>query len=427
MADPGAEPTPPPPVGEAGRSATRRLGTDWAIWLVLRLVALAIIIGWIPWPELVNDLTIYGTWVTDSLGFGRFPTDEMWQYPPLAGPVFVAGAWLPGQRLGFALLFLAFDAAIMAMLARQAGRTGLAGGTRLWALLPLIVGPLILARFDVVPTAFAVAAVLAAAHPAASGGLAATGAWLKIWPLLVLAAVRRRDLPRAALGVLGASAVIAGVLAVTTEDPMSFLAGQRDRGLQIESLAAWPFLVARALGAPVEVIYRYGAHEVEATGVDLVARGATLATLVLLALVAVQRLRGALETLSGADVALATVLFSVATSRVFSGQYFIWLLALAAVCLADPGSRMRRTIWLLIAAGLATHLVYPWLYSALLDGSPIAVVAQTVRVGLTLAATGTALVVVARPGHAHASGSPPSSISRSRSADRSQPHDDSTH
>lgn len=424
MADPREQPTPLPADRPA---AARRRWTDWAIWLVLRLVALAIIIGWIPWPELVNDLTIYGTWVTDTLQFGRFPTDEMWQYPPLAGPVFVAGAWLPGQRLGFALLFLAFDAAIMAMLARQAGRSGLSAGTRLWALLPVIVGPLLLARFDVVPTAFAVAAVLAAARPAASGVLAAIGAWLKVWPLLVLAAVRRPDLPRAALGALGASAVIAGVLAVSTEEPMSFLTGQRDRGLQIESLAAWPFLVARALGAPVEVVYRYGAHEVEAAGVDLVARGATLATLLLLALVAIQRLRGALEPLPGADVALATVLFSVATSRVFSGQYFIWLLALAAVCLADPVTRMRRTIWLLIAAGLATHLVYPWLYSALLAGSPIAVLVQTVRVGLTLAATGTALVVLVHPGRAHTSGSPPSSISRNRSAERSQPHDDSTH
>ena len=424
MADPREQPTPLPADRPA---AARRRWTDWAIWLVLRLVALAIIIGWIPWPELVNDLTIYGTWVTDTLQFGRFPTDEMWQYPPLAGPVFVAGAWLPGQRLGFALLFLAFDAAIMAMLARQAGRSGLSAGARLWALLPVIVGPLLLARFDVVPTAFAVAAVLAAARPAASGVLAAIGAWLKVWPLLVLAAVRRPDLPRAALGALGASAVIAGVLAVSTEEPMSFLTGQRDRGLQIESLAAWPFLVARALGAPVEVVYRYGAHEVEAAGVDLVARGATLATLLLLALVAIQRLRGALEPLPGADVALATVLFSVATSRVFSGQYFIWLLALAAVCLADPVTRMRRTIWLLIAAGLATHLVYPWLYSALLAGSPIAVLVQTVRVGLTLAATGTALVVLVHPGRAHTSGSPPSSISRNRSAERSQPHDDSTH
>ena len=207
----------------------------------------------------------------ESLQHGRFPTDDMWQYPPLAGPVFVLGAWLPGERLGFVTLFLGFDAAIMAMLTHQARRSGLGGGTRLWALLPLIVGPLLLARFDVVPTAFAVAAVLLAARPLASGALAATGAWLKVWPVLVLAALRRRDLPRGVAGALVASAVIAGVLVVATVDPLSFLGGQRDRGLQIESLAAWPFLVARLAGAPVEVVYRYGAHEIDAAGVDAVA------------------------------------------------------------------------------------------------------------------------------------------------------------
>jgi hypothetical protein len=413
-----------------------RTWTDWATWLVLRLALVGIIVGLIPWPEQVNDLTIYATWVQGSLQHGRFPTDDMWQYPPLAGPVFLVGAWLPGERLGFVTLFLGFDAAIMAMLTHQARRTGLAGGTRLWALLPLIVGPLLLARFDVVPTAFAVAAVLVAARPLASGALAATGTWLKVWPVLVLAALRRRDLPRGVVGALAATVVIAGVLVVTTVGPMSFLGGQRDRGLQIESLAAWPFLVARLAGAPVEVVYRYGAHEIDAAGVDAVARSVVVLTLILLGVVAVQRLRGMLDAVSGADVALATVLFTVATSRVFSGQYFIWLLALAAVTLGDPDSRMRRTTVLLIAAGLATQLVYPWLYSALLDGNPVAVAVQTVRVGLTIAATWCALVVLLRAGRpaaqemgsgpSSASGSPPSSITRNRSAEWSQPHDDST-
>jgi hypothetical protein len=418
-------------------SRGRGILTDWAIWLVLRLGLVAIIVGLIPWPEQVNDLTIYATWAADSLQFGRFPTDDMWQYPPLAGPVFLLGAWLPGDRIGFVSLFLGFDAAIMAMLIAQSRRTGLGGGSRLWALLPLIVGPLLLARFDVVPTAFAVAGVLMATRPVASGALAATGAWLKAWPVLVLAALRRRDLPRGVAGLLAASLVIAGVLAVTTVDPLSFLGGQRDRGLQIESLAAWPFLVARVAGAPVEVVYRYGAHEVDASGVDAVAGGVVLLTLVLLGVVAVQRLRGVLDQVPGADVALATVLFTVATSRVFSGQYFIWLLALAAVTLGDPSSRMRRTTLLLIGAGLATQVVYPWLYTALLDGNPVAVAVQTVRVGLTVAATLTALGVILRPGRAaaqagravpsSASGSPPSSITRNRSAEWSQPHDDSTH
>ncbi|MGB7979493.1 MAG: hypothetical protein WCF36_01730 [Candidatus Nanopelagicales bacterium] len=375
--------------GRAQRSAVH-----WAIWGGLRLLLVAIITGAIAWPEQVNDLNIYADWVRDSLGSGRFPTDQMWQYPPLVGPLFLLGGWLPGERIGFVVLFLAFDALIMAMASVQASRTQRYGGVRLWALLPLLVGPLLLARFDVVPTAFAVAAVLLAGRPALSGALAITGGWLKAWPVLVLAALRRSALPRAAAGALAASVLIAVALTATMTDPWSFLTGQRDRGLQIESVAAWPFLVGRALGAPVEVVYRYGAHEVDAAWVGLVASGATVSTAVLLGIVAVQRLRGALEQIPGADVALAAVLFSVVGSRVFSGQYFIWLLGLATVCLGDPGTRMWRTVALLIGAGAATQLIYPWLYTALLEGNPVAVLVQTIRVGLTLAAAGTALAVL---------------------------------
>jgi hypothetical protein len=368
---------------------------DWLVWAVLRLGLLAIVLGWVPWPEQVNDLAIYQRWAEGPLAEGVYPTDPMWQYPPLAGPVFRLGSWLPGDRLGFALLFLACDAAIMGLLAWQAAGSGRTGGRTLWAWAPLITGPLLLARFDVVPTLLALAAVLvAAARPTASGALAATGAWLKAWPILVLAGVRRRDLPLAAIGALAASGVIVVALLVGTEQPFGFLAGQAERGLQIESVAALPFLVARAFGADVEVVYQYGAHEVVAIGVPLVARSCLVATLVLAGVVAVQRLRGALEHHAAADVALAAVLFTVVTSRVFSTQYFIWLLALAAACLGSPGTRMRRGVVLVVASGAASQLVYPWLYTALLEGSPWALVVQSVRVGLAIAAAVVALGVL---------------------------------
>ena len=395
-----------PPATAHSHLPARRVWVDWVTWSLLRIALIGIIAGTIPWPEQVNDLNIYADWAAESLRFGRFPTDEMWQYPPLAGPVMLAGAALPGERLGFVTLFLAFDALIMVMLTIQARRTGLAGGMRLWALLPLLVGPLVLARFDVVPTALAVAAVLMTARPGLSGALAGIGAWLKVWPVLVLLALTRRALLRGIAGALAASVAIVLILLAATTDPLSFMSGQRNRGLQIESLPAWPFLVSRALGAPVEVVYRFGAHEVQASGVEIMASVAPAITLVLLAVVAIQRLRGALEGMSGADVALAAVLFTVATSRVFSGQYFIWLLGLAAVSLGDPRSRMRRTTTLLVAAAAATHVVYPWLYSALLDGHPAAVLAQSLRVVLTIAATVTALQLIMRPrGRADARGS----------------------
>lgn len=373
---------------------------DWLIWAILRAGLVAIILGWVRWPEQVNDLAIYAEWASADLSRGEFPSDVRWQYPPLAGPVLALGWMLPGERLGYVLLFLAFDALLMAMLARQGSRTGSGAGHRLWALAPIVTGPLLLARFDIVPTVLAVAAVLAAYRPLASGALAAVGAWIKVWPVLALAGLRRRELPRGILGAAAASAVVAAVLVVTTQDPLSFVSGQAERGLQVESTAALPFLLARALGADVAIVYQYGAHEVVAPGTAAAAGIAVAGTAALLGLVAVQRLRGVLDPLSAADVTLAAVLFTVVTSRVFSGQYLVWLLGLSAVCLGSASTRMRTCIALTVAGGLAAHLVYPWLYSALLDGHPAALVVQTVRVVLIVAAAVVAAGVLLRPSDA---------------------------
>ncbi len=410
--------------GPRRRPGSRR--SDWWLWVGTRLLLVAIILDWIPWAEQVNDLRIYDDWATGALAEGRFPTDQMWQYPPLAAPILLLGSLLPGQRLGFVLVFLVFDVAVMAMVAaRSRGPVG-ASGRRLWALVPVVVGPLLLARFDVVPTALAVAALVMVGRPAASGALAALGALVKVWPALVVAGLPRRHLPRAVGGAVATSALALAVLGLVMDDPLSFLSGQRDRGLQIESVAALPYLVAGMLGSPVSVVYRFGAHEVEAPGAQVVAAACTLASVGLLALVAVRRLRGRLEHLPAADVALVAVLFSVVTSRVFSGQYFIWLLGLGALALTDPATRVRPTIRLLVAAGIATHLVYPWLYTALLDLSPLAVLVQAIRVALTVAAAASALRLMLAP-PPQASGSRPSSMALRRSAERSHPQDDSTH
>lgn len=369
---------------------------DWLAWGATRLFLLGIVAGVIPWAEQVNDLDIYRDWVVGSLASGRFPTDQMWQYPPLAGPVFVLAEAMPGGRVGFALLFASFDAAIMGMLTAQANRTGRGAGRRLWAWVPLVTGPLLLARFDVVPTALAVAAVLTTARPARSAALAMIGAWLKVWPVLMLAGVARKDLPRAAVAALATSAVILAAMFAFAEQPLSFLSGQAGRGLQIEAVGSLPFLLYRMAGGELAVAYQFGAHELVGRGVAAVASGLAVSSLLVLVLLAVARLAGWLESVAAADVALAAVLFSVLTSRVFSGQYFIWLLGLGAVCLGDPRSRMGRAVGLLGISGLASHLVYPWLYSALLDGRPVAVIVQTIRVVALLAAAVVALRVLLR-------------------------------
>ena len=90
-------------------------------WLLPTLVfgltrawLLAIPVGLIPYlggTLVINDVTLYEQWA-QILQSGRFPVgDEMWQYPPLVGPLFALGALIPPDpRLGLMLLMLAFDA-----------------------------------------------------------------------------------------------------------------------------------------------------------------------------------------------------------------------------------------------------------------------------------------------------------------------------
>lgn len=370
---------------------------DWLLWVLTRAV-LVVIITWGVHPQdrARDDLAVYARWAAGALQHDRLPTDDMWQYPPLAGPVLWLGAAMPGGRVGFELLFLLVDAVVMAMVCGHARRTALGTGRRLWALLPLLGGSLLLARFDVVPTAFAVAALLLASRPVASGALAAVGAWVKVWPVLVLAGLRRRDLPRGVLGALTAGTALAVVIVGTLRDSMSFVGAQRGRGLQVESPAAWPFLLARQLGVPLRIRLQYGADELVGPGVAPVARLLPLLTLGLLAVVAVQRLRGRLEGFAPADVALAAVLFSIVSSRVFSPQYYVWVLGLAAVALGDPHTRMRRTIALVVGSSVVAQVVYPFLYAGLEGRSVPALVIHTVRLGLMLAATVTAARVLLR-------------------------------
>jgi len=384
--------------GLRAHNGDRSAVLDWLLWAGYRAVGAAIVLGKLPWPQwAISDIDIYTHWATDSLAMGRFPNDVAWQYPPLAGPLLLLGEKLPGGWGGYVLLFLAFDAAIMFMVSRHARDVGDGSGRRLWALLPVVVGlPLLFSRFDVVPTAFAVAAVLLASRPIASGVAAAVGAWIKVWPALAVAGLRRRDLPAGILGLLTASMVLAGLTVATTNDSMAFLHNQHGRGLQIESVMAWPFLVARQMGMQLDVRYEYGSVQVSGSGVALVAAVLPWVTLVLLALVAVQRLRGRLDDLLAADVALAAVLFSVTTSRVLSPQYYIWLFGLAAVALCHPDTRMRRTIALLVGASIAAEMLYPWFYEALIHGSVVALCLQTARVGLTVTATITAALVLLR-------------------------------
>lgn len=382
--------------------SARRWLLPTAAFVVTRLWLLAIPFGVVPYlggQLVINDVTLYTQWA-EVLQSGRFPVgDEMWQYPPLVGPVIAFGALLPpNPTLGLVLLMLAADVAVFSVLLRQVSNGAREEGVWAWIVAGMLIGPVWLTRFDILPSLFAVLGLLAVSRPVRAGIWLAIGAMLKVWPVLLLLAVPRRGWVRAIAGF----AVTAGVLLLTLVSTMngaaSFATEQRARGLQLESVPAWLFLVGHHAGWPRHFEYRYGAMEVMAQGTELVALIVTVIAVVALGALALLRLLGRLDHCLPADIALVAVLVSMVTSRVLSPQYFIWVAAIGAVCLLSATTAMRPVIVTLMPVAALGQILYPMHYNWLLSDGWNGVALQTVRVVLLLGATGWGFWRLLHPG-----------------------------
>jgi hypothetical protein len=311
-----------------------------------------------------HDVSLYRGW-SDTLLRGEFPAgDDKWQYPPFAALPMLAPHVLPGSyRIAFYTLTLLCDLGILLLLWRFAGKTG-GSRTGLWAWTvgAGLLGPLLISRYDLMVTLVAVLALTLSTDPAVRGTLIGIGLSIKLWPVALLTGVRRwRELLTGAGSALAVAVVTCGVCALVMPNALDFLTAQQERGLQIESLAATPFALARALGWwDGFTNYQHGAMELVGSGVETAARLSVIATPAALGLLALWWFRAATTDRSYYDAALTTVLLLVLTSRVLSPQYMIWLIGIAAVVLVVPGSSQRPAAWLLLAATLLTGIMYPW-------------------------------------------------------------------
>ncbi|WP_412541962.1 glycosyltransferase family 87 protein [Longispora sp. K20-0274] len=341
----------------------------------------------------IGDVGLYEEW-SRSLADGTFPTgDSRWQYPPLAAVFMVLPRILPGGYLtGFVALVLGADAVILLALGVLARRRGSWLGCWYWTVGPTLLGAVVLGRFDVFPAVLAVLALVAAGSATAWGGLVGTGVALKVWPLALLAGTPPVRYPRAFLAMAAAGGGITLAFVLLTGGAMSFLRGQEHRGLEFEAVLANPFVAGRTLGLwNGTVRYQYGSVEVVGAHVDTVAR----LSFVVVALAAVGfvvwrwrlwRSRAAWRPELAADAALCAVLLMVLSSRVLSPQYLIWLLAVAAVCLACAQTSQRPTAGLILAATVLTFLEYRVFWFELVAGEGFAVALLTTRNALLVAA-----------------------------------------
>lgn len=384
------------------RSARFR-GTPGAVttYVFSRLLMMLIPLGlfWYPGGTLLTtDAHLYWTW-SEVIMSGHYPiADPMWQYPPLAGFVFALGANLASDpKVGFMILALVADAIIFTWLLRRGRLTGRLAGAWTYALAGIAIGPVLLTRFDVFPTLFAVAGLMLLSRPVRSGVMLGLGALLKVWPAFIVIAHPRRALPKVLAGFVAVAVAVSALLVAWGPNAGSFLSEQGQRGLQIESVGGAPYVLANFFGYDLGTVFRYGSLEINAAGAGAIASVVALAGFALLAWLGYARLRGYLERVPAGDIALAVVLISIATSRVFSPQYMVWVAGIGAFAMLDSRTRMRPVMWLVCFTAVFGQLVYPIYYGSMIDGTWQGVLFQVTRIVLLVTATVWATANVLRP------------------------------
>ena len=343
--------------------------------------------AWYDDGEIV-DTPIYERY-GDAVEDGDLPyRDFRPEYPPGALPAFVVPALLSDDEESFRDVFewlmAGFGVATIALAAVTlrgvgASRERTAAALGFIAVFPLLLGSVVLTRFDLFPIALVVAALAALVHERDRLGFGLLGAAVavKLFPgVLVpvaLAYTWRRRGRREALVCLAVSvAVVALVflpfLLVAPEGVARSIGHQLSRPLQIESLGSALYLAAHHVtGLDVEMRSGHGSQNLHATGTELTAVLLSALQLAVLLWIWLRRPSGKEELLRWS--AAAVVAF-VALGKVLSPQFLIWLAPLVPLV---GGMRGFRASVLLAAALVITQLWFPsryWDLARELDAVP---------------------------------------------------------
>jgi hypothetical protein len=305
----------------------------------------------------------------DLMADGQVPyRDFTPEYPPLALPVFVLPSLVTD---GFDHYSTAFQVEMAALGVGLVVAVGLAGASTAallgLAIFPLLLGTVILTRFDLWPallTAAAVAALVRGRDRLGAGILGAATA-AKLYPavLLPLALVwtwkrRGRREARAALVAFLVVVLVIYVpfLVLGAHGVVASLSRQLSRPLQIESLGAGLLLALhQAFGLHIEWASGSGSQNLVGTLPDVLAWLQTILQGLAFLAIWIGFARGPATRERLVRHGAAAVVAFVALGKVLSPQFMIWLVPAVALVGGAPFA-------LLGAALVVTQLWFPFRY-----------------------------------------------------------------
>ena len=322
----------------------------------LFLFSFALVHRWFWAHGQLVDWPVYKTYGDAIVHHGQVPyRDFHVEYPPLALVVFVIPSLFGDYRTVFEVLTAACGVGLVAVVATIRPAAAYYVGVS-----PVLVGSLILTRFDLWPallTTGALAALLGGRHRLGWGLLGAAVA-AKLWPVVIVPlalgwAIAHRRLRSSLVGLAAFAVAVVPFALIAPHGLFESVRGQGDRPLQIESLAA---SLLTTFGQP-SVITSHGSQNLAGHGL-LAAMFSAAQALAIIALW-IAFLRGPIDRERLVRYSAACVCAFVALGKVLSPQFLLWLVPLVPLVRGRRG--IAATI-LLSAALVLTQVWFPWRY-----------------------------------------------------------------
>jgi hypothetical protein len=348
-------------------------------------------------PDAISfgDLSLYDYWAYQvDNGTGVYGLVTEWVYPALAFvPIWIAGALnLVSYEVSWLTLVFGLNTAAVLLMVRKANNGGVFSGTNAsWAFLSalLFLGPVAVSRIDSVSAALAILGLVAINRNSTgiAAGLFTIAGWIKIWPVALFAAMiavfKKRLQAIIVASIISASIIGIGLLAGGTK-VFGFVLQQQERGIQIESVMATPWMWLAKFGS-ANIFFDDSILTNQVSGplvqeVAAVSNYLLFIALAITALLAIRAVRaGRNRTQVFALAALTGVLDLIVFNKVGSPQFMIWL-AVPLVALVYFGVNKSKVALAMGAAILLlTQLLYPVFYIELLGLETMPLVLVTVR------------------------------------------------
>jgi hypothetical protein len=348
-------------------------------------------------PDAISfgDLSLYDYWAYQvDNGIGVYGLVTEWVYPALAFvPIWIAGALnLVSYEVSWLALVFVLNTAAVLLLVRQEDNGRLFSGTHAsWAFLSalLFLGPVAVSRIDSVSAALAILGLVAINRNSTgiASALFTIAGWIKIWPVALFAAMiavfKNKMQAVVVATIVSASIICVGLIAGGTKI-FGFVLQQQERGIQIESVIATPWMWLAKFGlANIFFDDSILTNQVSGPLVKEIAAVSNYLLFIALAITAFLAIRavraGRNRTQVFALAALTGVLDLIVFNKVGSPQFMIWL-AVPLVALVYFGiSKSKVALAMGAAILLLTQLVYPVFYIELLGLETMPLGLLTVR------------------------------------------------